>query len=349
MKPLLLACLLGLLVGGGTLQVHRYLAADRAPGLPARTPAHVRPHAYPEFTQPVRPQAAPERTMQPVDAQAVGKRPSLGRPLFVQSDEEALYVLDGADMQVHAFSWQGDQRRTYGEGQGVGPGQHMLIVGFGRTSDGRMVIGDARGRRISVMDAAGTLLRTLRPEQTIMRLAVTSEDVIAYLAAPTAMYFQPVDGNEASEGEPLVRDPMQWIGALDGGLRPDTQGGLIQFAFYYDVLIRWTARGRIDYIRQMIGEYPPTPLTDATLGKRVRTAHVQYRVNDVAVHGEAIHVLVLFLNRPDPEHVVDVYDLQGGAYRYSYTLPEPIRGIAVEEGFTAGLQDTTFAVWGVDR
>lgn len=260
-----------------------------------------------------------------------------------------MYVLDGVDQRVYRFSTNGKQLETYGAGQGIGPGQHMRAAGFGVTADSSVVIGDTKGRRISVFGAGGSLKETLHPDKLMLRCTVTAENKVTYLTAPTAVYFQALSDGRIEKAAPLVRDPMKWMAALDGGLRPDAKGGVIQFAFYFNVLIRWAPDGTIDYIRRLVGAYPPTPLTDATMGKRVRTSGVQYRVNDVAVHNSKIHVLVIFFEEDGRRHVVDVYDLEEGAYEYSYRYPEYVRGIARGPNRIVGLKDTTFVVWNLLR
>jgi len=302
----------------------------------------------PEFLHPVRPQSSQERTtVRTTDVEEVGERPSLSNPFTVQLVDTSIYVMDIADQQIHQYAIDGSYVRTYGEGQGTGPGEHLLLTGFGVTSDGRVAASDVRRYQISMYDESGTFERAISSKTPPLRLSVTSSDIIAYLTAPTAVHFHDIDNGNTSVGEALVRDSIEWVAALDGGLRSDPDGGVIQFFFYYDVLVRWKSDGAIDYIREMIGEYPPTPIQDSPgVSKQVAAGEVSYYVNDVSVHGDEIHVLVVFLQEDDQrERVVDVYSLQRGDYQYSYSLPEYVRGISVGTNRLVGLQDTTFVVW----
>ncbi len=221
----------------------------------------------------------------------------------------------------------------------------MAVMGYGIASDGQVILGDPRGRKISVFNEDGTVERTERPDFGLMRLGVTSEDQIVTLAAPTAVRFQSLLGGGHREGDTLVSDPHEWVGVLDGGLRGDTQGGVIQFSFYYGYLIRWQGNGTIDYIRRMIGDYPPPPTEEIGPTKRVIPSELRFRINDVSIHNDEIHVLVIFLEPDENRYVVDVYDLAAGDYRYSYEPPEPVRSLAVTGDHIIGGTDTTFAVW----
>jgi len=299
----------------------------------------------PQFTKRVRPQKMESRRRRAIEFVEVGDRPGLGNPRTLQLEGQNIYVLDAATQQIRQFSHQGIEQQSYGAGHGLGPGQHQHIVGFGVTSKGEVITGDTAARRISIFNASGTFQRSMHPDKAMLRFGLTEEKKAVYLTVPTAVYFNDIEKGTSSEGETLVEDPIKWAGALDGGLRGDARGGVIQFAFYYDVMIRWTPDGSIDYIRNMIGSYPDTPLENINMGYRVDTQDARYRVNDVSVTKDNIHVLVIFLKENSNAHVVDVYNVDGGDYKYSYKLPEYSRGIGVSGNNIVGLKDTTFAVW----
>ena len=299
----------------------------------------------PQFTKRVRPQKMESRQRRAIEFVEVGNRPSLGNPRTLQLEGESIYVLDAATQQIRRFSHQGIEQQSYGAGHGLGPGQHQHIVGFGVTSEGEVITGDTAARRISIFNASGTFQRSMHPDKAMLRFGLTEEEKAVYLTVPTAVYFNDIEKGTSKEGETLVEDPIKWAGALDGGLRGDARGGVIQFAFYYDVIIRWTANGNIDYIRNMVGDYPDTPLENTGMGYRVYTQGVKYRVNDVSVTENNIHILVVFLNESANDHIIDVYSVDKGIYKYSYKLPEYSRGIGVNGGNIVGLKDTTFAVW----
>ncbi|MFO8233289.1 MAG: hypothetical protein R6U20_11550 [Longimonas sp.] len=326
-------------------------AADTADATPARQAAaslELLPNARtPDFTQRPRSQSASERTFRSGSWTEVGaQRPSLTNPRALRVARGDVFFRDQSEHRVYRYTLDGEHVRTYGEGRGVGPGQHMAVMGYGIASNGQVVMGDAQGRKISVFNEDGTVERSERPDFGLMRLGVTSEDQIVTLAAPTAVRFQSLLGRGHREGEDLVRNPRESIGLLEGGLRGDTQGGAIQFSFFYGYLIRWHSNGTIDYIRRMIGDYPPTPTEPAGgATKRVVGNELQFRINDVSIHDDEIHVLVIFLEPDENRYVVDVYDLPAGDYRYSYEPPEPVRSLAVTGDHVIGGQDTTFAVW----
>ncbi len=333
----------------GTSPPHHATDAESPPPNTHEATSEALPAAVPpDFTQRPRSQSASERTFRSGSWTEVGaRRPSLTNPRALRAAHGDVFYRDQSEHQVHQYTLDGEHVRTYGKGQGVGPGQHMAVMGYGIASNGQVVLGDARGRKISVFNEDGTVERMERPDFGLMRLGVTSNDLIVTLAAPTAVVrFQSLLGGGHREGEDLVRNPYESIGLLDGGLRGDTQGGVIQFSFFYGYLIRWESNGSIDYIRRMIGDYPPTPTEPAGGGtKRAVGSELQFRINDVSIHDDEVHVLVIFLEPDENRYVVDVYDLAAGDYQYSYEPPEPVRSLAVTGDHVIGGTDTTFAVW----
>ena len=300
----------------------------------------------PQFTQRPRSQPASERTVRSGSWTEVGAhRPSLTNPRALRAYRGDVFFRDESEHKVYRYTPDGEHVRTYGEGRGVGPGQHMNVKGYGIASNDQVVVGDVQGRKISVFNEDGTVERTERPDFDLMRLGVTSDDQIVTLAAPTAVRFRSLMGGGHREGEDVVSDPYKWIGVLDGGLRGDSQGGAIQFSFYYGYLIRWHGNGSIDYIREMIGDYPPTPTEPAGATKRAVQSQIRFRVNDVSIQDDEVHVLLTFFESDENSHIVDVYNLRRGTYLYSYEPPKPLRSLAVSRDHIIGGQDTTFVVW----
>ena len=302
--------------------------------------------APPQFTQRPHPQPASERTVRSGSWREVGaERPALINPRALRVSEGNVFFRDQSEIKVYRYTFDGEHVGTYGEGSGVGPKQHMNITGYGVASNGDVVIGDAQMRKISVFNEDGTLKRTERPDFGFLRLGITGNNQIVTLGAPTAVRFQPITGGEHQQGEDLVRDTHRWVGVLDGGLRGDSQGGAIQFSFYYGYLIRWHGNGSIDYIREMIGDYPPTPTEPAGATKRAVQSQIRFRVNDVSIQDDEVHVLLTFFESDENSHIVDVYNLRRGTYLYSYEPPKPLRSLAVSRDHIIGGQDTTFVVW----
>lgn len=302
----------------------------------------------PDFIQRPQSQSASERTFRSGSWTEVGaQRPSLTNPRALRAARGDVFFRDQSEHRVYRYTLDGEHVRTYGEGRGVGPGQHMAVMGYGIASNGQVVVGDPRGRKISVFNEDGTVDRSERPDFGLIRLGVTSDDQIVTFGAPTStVRFQSLLGGGHQEGENLVRNPYESVGLLDGGLRGDTQGGVIQFSFFYGYLIRWHGNGTIDYIRHMVGDYPPTPTEPAGGGtKRAVGRELRFRINDVSIYDDEMHVLVIFLEPDENRYVVDVYDLAAGDYRYSYEPPEPVRSLAVTGDHVIGGKDTTFAVW----
>jgi hypothetical protein len=261
-------------------------------------------------------------------------------PTLLRGDSAgSIYVLDSGKPRIVKLAPNG---RLVVAFQDVSMGNP---TDFTRSSRGQLWVCDPDLRSLSVFDSSGSLLRAMKPEPPIARLAPTPEGgcVATSVAGGPALFhrYSASGENEGSFGR-FFEDPLQSARAADGWI----VGGSGFFVYFFrniGLIAAFTWDGTPRYLRTTIAPVPPIQVHIDAAGH----PSVDRRAPLASVGGGVWKDELYVLSEIAPgRRILDVYGVDDGSYRYSIRPPEDdARSILLAEGRLYVASHRGVSVW----
>jgi hypothetical protein len=285
--------------------------------------------------------------VQPV--QIPGSGHPLLNPLQVQEGPGGtLYVLDYGDLTIKAFGSDGRHLRTYGRGQGRGPGEAVNPTDFHVTASGEVWMLDPAQSRIQVFDPDARPVRTIPITVPALRIAVHGDAFTTFAPAGVLFHRFNHDGRPRSSFGRLVPDQLEQAIALQGEAKPTHDGGMLYMPLRGGYIARFTSDGELAYYRETVSPKPFPEIGIRADGARIIPQQSTQELSTVSasVHGDTAFLLTPAVVDGKTRAVIDVYDVPTGRYQYTFRTPQPrTRSIHVTSEYLYTTADTVVTRW----
>lgn len=181
-----------------------------------------------------------EREVEEVAALSSGEEYTLYMPnaLEIGSDGR-VYVFDYGNNQIKAFTRDGEYLRTYGKGEGRGPGQMITMLDVGVWQDSLVYVVDGRQRRVLYFrHDTGVFIRHESYESGISRFARTGDSTtyagVVGPERPDFLRMTTRDGQQKMVSRPLSEEVSGLT--LDGILQATEDRALYVFRYFPVIL-----------------------------------------------------------------------------------------------------------------
>lgn len=260
-------------------------------------------------------------------------------PVRMTADSAAVYVYDGGDFRLKAFSWDGRLLWQAGR-KGSGPGEFANPLSLSLTPSRELWVYDHANARIMRFNRQGALRGQIRFPHSMLPGAVlplADGGFVAqtFLRSPFLVEFDSV-GEERRR--PAVPSELRGRDMLQARLLTTSQGNgrAVWASAYTDrIYVLLPATAEIVTVRGPVAlEFPRTESATIRSGDGKRIAGVRpgasTRSAAVAVATTARWAYVLVgTAAPDPFRTIDIYDLQSASYVETILLPEPCLGFTL--------------------
>ena len=246
---------------------------------------------------------------------------------FVQDE---LMVLDARDLSLKHINELLKITFTYKL-----PSEALLKANYPPTdvtSDGNSIwICNPNGHvvRINVQSGRYTVLPV-----KAYKLGVTDGHLVVMQPAGSEKMFKVIgqDGNTSVEFGTFYMNQTHTGIALDGRLAVDVHGENIYYAPNYNgFMASYDIHGRQRFLMHTIDKEPPPFITSTVTGFQATAQNTKSRIMYLTCYENDIWALVsVRKDRGIWENVLDVYNGESGAYRYSLHMPEPALAIAAK-------------------
>jgi len=262
-------------------------------------------------------------------------------PVHLVAGDSAIYLMEMAERQLVAFSYDG--RRLWAVGrEGSGPGEHRVITSLAldhRTGD--LWQYDLGNGRIQVRARDGRLKRSYPARRTLFKVAPLADGRFAGVPGGGGGTFLHVydgaSGDEVQQVPPPLEeyaDPM-FSFAASAWVAPCPAGQLVIGYAYASYLHALPSQLHPPVVRDAIDPVTPPRSVEVPLREGGRTLVGHRRAPDAkratnSITCDRARVLVLYVgSTSEPGRTVDVYRLTDLAYLGSFELPEPVLSISV--------------------
>lgn len=262
-------------------------------------------------------------------------------PVHLVAGDSAIYLMEMAERQLVAFSYQG--RRLWAVGrEGAGPGEHRVVPSLAldhRTGD--LWQYDLGNGRIQVRSGDGGLKRSYRAHRTLFKVAPLADGRFAGTpggGGGTFLHvYDGVTGEEVQQVPPPLKeygDPM-FSFAASAEVAPCPAGQLVVGYVYASYLLVLPSQLQPAVMRDAIDPVPVPRSIEVPFREGGRTLVGHRRAPDARQATKSItcdrnRLLVLYVGSTrDPGRTVDVYRLSDLVYLGSFELPEPVHQISV--------------------
>lgn len=261
--------------------------------------------------------------------------------------DSALVLFDYGDARLKAFHLETGALLWQAGRGGAGPGEFRNPTDVKADPEGRIWVLDPPNLRISVFDAGGAFLRSIRTHEPLFRLGTVSDrEVLAIRSNPT------------DEGLVVRVDPQglivrtlpepAWVAevpALAAGVWTATEAvtGTTALAFPYSgrVLLVRPPKAVVEQGPRVV-EVRPEPqqiVYSPRPGMMVRRLAPEATLTVLSVALTSDEVWLLMSGLPeDGNRIIDRYGLDDGAYRGSWRLPIHVNRITNAGGRIVGVQ-----------
>lgn len=270
-------------------------------------------------------------------------RDSVYRAVALTSYNNTLLIGDYGDMQIKRFSPDGVLLRIYRDTTRRGGGGNRHLMGFAVTPYGHLVVQDHRHREMLRYEAgSGRMLSVNSLAYRPYRLASVGEHLVSQaIASDTLFRVYNREGKRISEFGKLTEDQRSEGTETAGDLiaadkpghfvfAPSRAGYLVWFDLQGQELRRVLTPDRNVLRKKGIG---PLGNINFLRSRRSNTISRNVRVYDLASSGDKLYVSMSErnLDTGKSSSFADVYEMETGAYLYSFRLPTLANDIAIIE------------------
>lgn len=312
-----------------------------------------------EGNEEIRPQVVSDRSWENtgfVFMRELGCAPgaTMADPIGVRVDSMgAVYVLDWGARCVRKFSPSGDQLMVFGGQAGHGPGEFSNLTDMDIDADGTVWACDPANGLVTVFAQDGTVRTTLRPGRPPLRLALLGGGAFMLMPSPSGKYlFHRYDGqgDVVDTCGTVVRDQEMMSVILDGRCAGSHDGRFAYAGYRAGILGLYNVHRTPPLFFARTLEHPGLPEVVTQQAGDVRYVRVAPDAplvsRSISIVGHEVHVLSGTLS-PEDKGIMDVYDLDTGAYERSYQIPVQALAACRTEGMLYAVVDTTVKIWSI--
>ena len=281
---------------------------------------------------------------------AVLNSTSLKNPVKMLAENSVnIFVLDWSDLRVKEFSPEGKLLRAFGEEVGT-PGAFVNPTGFALDSGGNLWVCDMKQRRIGVFNTDGTK-RTIRPQNTIYRIAAIGDVMITMVTPTHSRLFETFDlsGQQLTSFGELLEDQSNKGLVLDGDIVADTENrGIVYGGRYLGIIGAYDAEGKQRFLVQTIDNVPQPMVSSFEGGLRKVKRNSALPVLSLSLLDNELYVLSGVRAEGTAGmggKVMDVYNKQDGHYLYSWELPAEGQEAIMTSNYIYIRSDKEVTVW----
>ena len=260
-----------------------------------------------------------------------------------------IYVADEWDYRIHRFDASGNYVTSYGEGQGMGPGENMGILNFGVLGDSMVYMFEYMTREVSYFDMEGSFLRSEVLDGSMREHP--NQYVFTRKGRMYSKFFlQENAGQELFESR--LGDDVVKFGQIYGGSPYSSlavAGDLVTFkehmiyvSQWYPLFVQYSPDGSMKYARTTMDH---VSIEEPKMIRTQRGVHIDGPV--LVWDFPTVFQGQLYIHA-NIAQMIDIYDAETGDYQYSIKLPE--------NGFTHALNDriyqvgdSTVSVWAIEK
>lgn len=270
-------------------------------------------------------------------------------PLRAKFDSSGrLFVVDYGDFHVKELAGDGTLLRSYGVGEGQGPGEFKTMVDLGISDTGEVWVSDRANGRISVFEPDGGLLRTLKTDIQPYRLAIAPDGGwVTNLPAGSPLLFARYDseGRELSRFGELLEEQALHSLVLDGFVEEDPSGGFVFGGSVSPFLAGWSFDGQRRFLVEVVDSFP-IPAIRQDSEKMWIDRDARHSTVTLNVVGEEIHLFTYYVEGIKRRGAIDTYRVTDGRYLYSRRIPATCTWLAIgADGAVASVFESTLTRW----
>lgn len=257
---------------------------------------------------------------------------SIYRGMSLQRYGDLFYISDFGDMKIKRFDTKGRFVDSFGKGEGRGPGEFTLILGYTLIDD-VLYVQDARKFEVLRFDnSSGEYINSFKIEYQPHRLISVGDNLVAQALFEEHLFqVHNKKGELLSNFGSLIEDQVKNSLSVQGEMVPLPNGDSFVFVpAKASYILYFNLKG--DQVRTVITpdriRFPETEYRESGDVQTFRAASPDKEVDDIKVHDVRLYVL---LNENDSEanSIVDIYNLETGEYIHSIRLPVIGREILV--------------------
>jgi hypothetical protein len=278
------------------------------------------------------------------------------RPELIAAHGDAIYVYDYGDYSLKAFSEDGRLLWIFGR-DGKGPGEFVNPTDLRVDRGGAVWLADPANSRVTVVSAAGRLVRTIQTESAIERIVPLAAGAFVGFAyagdMPRFTRFDSLGRTIAQLGHPKWMDSVpSLVSELRVAASPD--GRMIAVGSYYSgrLLLMRDSDASVRDSRAIEEQAFPRPIQYAPRpNMTVRRVPPEARpiIRGLTADHEYAYALVVGAHA-ERGRILDVYRLRDGVYQGSHLLPEKVTAIAMfSRGIAALVSDPLPALYYFER
>lgn len=264
-------------------------------------------------------------------------------------ENDYIYIADNNDQTVKRFDLNAEINKTYGKGEGRGPGEFLTIIDLLIGEDKKLWVVDDRNNRVTIFDTENDQSwNILNLEYAFNKiLPLGSENYWFERKFNNQMEIYHISGEFLGRVEPIVNDPQLWAYVLEGFYALISGGGVVQSQYHTNKIVKYSRNGEILFFREPI-EFLGLPKINPHYANDVaRINTVDFSswlqvTSDPQVAGSFLHVFVKqkdFQSNEWEDGFIDVYNLTSGDYQFSYHLPERVETLAISSTHIAGISE----------
>lgn len=258
-----------------------------------------------------------------------------------------IYIADNNSKVIKQYNTNGKLVNVFGNGEGKGPGEFLIIFDILIDRSGRLWALDDRNNRVIIFNTENEEdWEILNFAEAFNRITPVNNDTY---------WLENKYNNQMKEylfADKFVKDietttenPELWSYVLESysALIPD--GGILQSQYHTNMFLKYSEEGKIIYFREPI-EFQGLPKINPYYANEVgRMNTVDFSTWQQITRNPQIvdNTIQLFvhkkINNSDEWYpgFIDVYDIENGNYLYSYKLPDDLESLAISENYIAGI------------